>query len=201
MTETLPALSAALSPAQLPDDAVEVGRIGEPWGVKGWLKVTPFNTEPTALFSSRRWYLQPSDRGARVFDGTALLELRQTRKHAGGVVAWGQGVDDRDTAEALRGSRIFVPRSGFPQAADGEYYWVDLLGLAVENREGLPLGTVRDLLTTGPQTVLVLEGELSQGVNGQPGKPVERMIPFVAAFIDEVDTVGKRILVDWQPDF
>jgi len=88
-----------------------------------------------------------------------------------------------------------VPRSVFPKADEDEYYWVDLIGLAVENREGVALGTVRELLTTGPQTVLVLDGEVVEG------KPVERMIPFVAAFIDQVDLAGRRIVVDWQPDY
>lgn len=197
MTSPLPVLPSA----SLPEDAIEVGRIAEAWGVKGWFKVTTFSTEPAALFSSRSWFLQPSERGAPLFSGTALLEVRQTREHAGGVVAWAQGIDDRSGAEALRGSRIFVPRSGFPQTDEGEYYWVDLIGLAVENREGIALGTVRDLLTTGPQTVLVLEGEPASGDGAERGKPIERMIPFVAAFIDEVDKAGKRILVDWQPDF
>jgi 16S rRNA processing protein RimM len=53
---------------------------------------------------------------------------------------------------------------------------------------------VRDLLSTGPQTVLVLQQE-------QGDKPIERMIPFVAAFVDQVDLAGRRITVDWQPDY
>jgi 16S rRNA processing protein RimM len=117
------------------------------------------------------------------------------RTHAGGIVAWAEGIDDRSAAEALRGARVFMARSDFPATTDGEYYWVDLIGLAVENRAGQPLGTVRDLLTTGPQTVLVLDGEVVDG------KPVERMIPFVAAFIDQVDLAGRRIVADWQPDY
>ena len=62
------------------------------------------------------------------------------------------------------------------------------------NREGVALGTVRELLATGPQTVLVLAYE-------QDGKAQERMIPFVSAFVDAVDLPGKRITVDWQPDY
>jgi 16S rRNA processing protein RimM len=106
-------------------------------------------------------------------------------------------MDDRNAAESLRGARIFIPRSSFPTAADGEYYWVDLLGLQVVNREGLDLGQVRDLMSTGPQTVLVIE----QVAEAEGGKPVERMIPFVSAFVDGVDLPAKRITVDWQPDY
>ncbi|MCL4771728.1 MAG: PRC-barrel domain-containing protein, partial [Burkholderiaceae bacterium] len=68
------------------------------------------------------------------------------------------------------------------------------IGLEVINREGVSLGEVRDLLSTGPQTVLVLQQE-------QGDKPIERMIPFVAAFVDQVDLAGRRITVDWQPDY
>lgn len=185
----------ALAPAELPTDAVEIGRITDAWGVKGWFKVLSHSSQPAALLSGKQWYLQPTERGPRSFEGTVQVALRQVREHAGGIVAWAQGIDDRSAAESLRGARIFVPRAAFPETGDGEYYWVDLIGLAVQNREGVALGTVRDLLSTGPQTVLVLDGEVVEG------KPVERMIPFVAAFIDEVDLAGRRIVVDWQPDF
>ncbi len=103
-------------------------------------------------------------------------------------------VDDRNAAEALRGARIFVPRSSFPTANTDEYYWVDLIGLDVVNREGVALGQVRELLSTGPQTVLVLE-------YFEDSKVLERMIPFVSAYVDNVDLSGRRITVDWQPDY
>ncbi|WP_019701431.1 ribosome maturation factor RimM [Paracidovorax oryzae] len=185
-----------LDPADLPADAVEVGRIADAWGVKGWFKVLPYSADPEALFSSKRWYLQPSEKGAKsFFTGTVLLPIRQAREHSDSVVAQAQGVDDRDAAEALRGARIFVPRSSFPTAAEDEYYWVDLIGLEVVNREGVALGTVRELLATGPQTTLVLSFPQEGGKEG------ERMIPFVSAFVDQVDMAGRRIVVDWQPDY
>jgi 16S rRNA processing protein RimM len=64
----------------------------------------------------------------------------------------------------------------------------------VVNREGLALGQVRELLHTGPQTVLVL-------AYLEEGKSKERMIPFVGVYIDAVDLVSKRITADWQADF
>jgi 16S rRNA processing protein RimM len=123
-----------------------------------------------------------------------LLKIREAKDHSGTVVATAQEVDDRDAAEALRGARVFVPRSSFPTASPDEYYWVDLIGLAVVNREGVELGTVKELLSTGPQTVLVLEYQ-------EEGKTLERMIPFVSAYVDSVDLPGRRITVDWQPDY
>ncbi len=188
------ATSLTLEPAVLPEDAVEIARIADAWGVKGWFKVVPHSASPGALFSAKEWYLLPSERGAKTFTGTVLLKIRQAKDHSDTVVAWAEGVDDRDAAEALRGARVFVPRSSFPSTGNDEYYWVDLIGLQVVNREGVVLGDVRELLSTGPQTVLVLGYE-------QDGKAQERMIPFVSAFVDKVELPEKRITVDWQPDY
>jgi 16S rRNA processing protein RimM len=186
--------TVSLAPAELPADAVEVGRIADAWGVKGWFKVLSHSSSPQALFSAKTWYLQPSERGPRAFAGTVVLPIRQAKDHSDTVVAWAQGIDDRNAAEALRGARIFIPRSSFPATTEDEYYWVDLIGLAVINREGVDLGEVRELMSTGPQTVLVLGYE-------EQGKPKERMIPFVSAFVDKVDRPARRITVDWQPDY
>ena len=188
------ALPAGVEPAELPADAIEVGRIADAWGIKGWFKVLSHSADPEALFSSKRWYLQPAEKGVQTFSGTVLLRIRDAKDHSGTVVATAQEVDDRNAAEALRGARVFVPRSSFPTAGADEYYWVDLIGLAVVNREGVHLGTVRELVSTGPQTVLVLEYD-------EEGKPHERMIPFVSAYVDAVDLAGRRITVDWQPDY
>ncbi|HQQ69013.1 MAG TPA: ribosome maturation factor RimM, partial [Alicycliphilus sp.] len=146
-----------LQAADLPPDAVEVGRITDAWGVKGWFKVLPYSGNPEALLAAKSWFLQPAEKGGKsFFTGTVLLPMRQARTHSDSVVAWAQGVEDRDGAQALRGARIFVPRAAFPVAGDDEYYWVDLIGLAVVNREGVALGSVRELLAMGPQTTLVL---------------------------------------------
>ena len=183
-----------LEPAELPADAVEVGRIADAWGIKGWFKVLAYSADPEALFSSKRWYLQPAERGPKTFVGTVKLAIREAKEHSDTVVASAQEVDDRTAAEALKGARIFIPRSSFPTAATDEFYWVDLLGLDVVNREGVALGQIRDLLSTGPQTVLVMEYT-------EDGKTLERMIPFVSQFVDGVDLPGRRITVDWQPDY
>jgi 16S rRNA processing protein RimM len=189
-----PQLPAEIEPAALPADAVEVGRIADAWGVKGWFKVLPHSADPQALFSSKRWYLQPSEKGPKTFSGVVLLRIREAKDHSDVVVARADGVEDRSGAELLKGARVFIPRSSFPSAAEDEYYWVDLLGLDVVNREGVQLGRVKELLSTGPQTVLVLEYEAE-------GKPQERMLPFVAAYVDKVDLQGRRIEVDWQADY
>lgn len=181
----------ALETAELPADAIEVGRIADAWGIKGWFKVLPHSAVPEALFSSKRWFLQAPGASAK----TAFrLAIREAKEHSNCIVASSEDVPDRNAAEALRGARVFVPRSSFPTAGDDEYYWIDLIGLSVVNREGVVLGTVRELLATGPQTTLVLTAE-------EDGKPVERMVPFVSVFVDKVDLPGRLITVDWQPDY
>lgn len=184
----------APEPAELPPDAVEVGRILDAWGIKGWFKILPYSASPEALFSSKRWFLQPAERGARTFAGTVRLSIKEAREHADSIVASAHEVPDRTAAEALKGARIFIPRSSFPTPEEGEYYWVDLIGLAVVNREDVVLGTVSDLMATGPQQVLVIGYE-------EAGKRQERLIPFVDAYVDQVDLDAKRITVDWQPDY
>ena len=180
-----------LETADLPADAIEVGRIVDAWGIKGWFKVQPHSAQPEALFSSKRWFLQlPGAAAGQAF----RLAIREAKEHSDYVVASSTGVPDRNAAEALRGARVLVPRSSFPTAGDDEYYWVDLIGLAVVNREGIALGHVRELLATGPQTTLVLASE-------EDGKPVERMVPFVSAFVESVDLSSRLIKVDWQPDY
>ncbi|MFY7981921.1 MAG: ribosome maturation factor RimM [Limnohabitans sp.] len=199
-----------LETAALPADAIEIGRITDAWGIKGWFKVLPHSASPEALFSAQSWFLLPPDRPMKPQRGTAtalaslqgwtqplLLNILEVKDHSDTVVARAQGIDDRNASESLRGGRIFVSRASFPAAAEGEYYWVDLIGLQVLNREGVDLGQVRDLMSTGPQTVLVIEA----APETEGAKPVERMIPFVAAFVDGVDLPGKRITVDWQPDY
>jgi 16S rRNA processing protein RimM len=194
--------TSGFAASSLPEDAVEVGRVLGAWGVKGWLKILPHSSDPEALFAAQAWFLQaPEARfrpGFAVFAGTVTAPVEEAKVHSDSVVAKFAGVDDRTAAEAFRGARIFLPRTAFPPAAKDEYYWVDLIGLHVVNREGVALGTVRDLMATGPNSVLCVEYAVKiEGV----AKLQERMIPFVSAYVDTVDLASKRIMVDWQPDY
>ncbi len=185
---------AGLEAADMPVDAVEVGRVADAWGIKGWFKVLPYSADPQALFSTKRWYLKPAEVGAKTFEGVAKLSIKEAKDHSDAVVACAHDVPDRSAAEALRGARIFISRSSFPTAATDEYYWVDLIGLEVINRQNESLGKVRELLSTGPQTVLVIEYL-------QDGKLQDRMVPFVSVYVDNVDLAARRIVVDWQTDY
>jgi 16S rRNA processing protein RimM len=186
--------------APWPDDAIEVGIIIDAWGVKGWFKVKAFSANPQALFSSKRWLLRPPEatRPGSVFNAASLpslLKIVAAKEHGDLVVAQAQDVVDRPGAEALRGARVFVPRGSFPTAGPDEYYWVDLVGLAVVNRQGEQLGDVVGLIDTGPHSVLRVA---PAGVTDEAG---QRLIPFVAAFVDAVSLPERRITVDWGLDY
>ena len=184
-----------------PDDAIEVGRIVDAWGLKGWIKVQPFAADPQALFSSRRWFILPSEK-AGVTRPTSLagslptlLKITQVKDHGDVVVALAQEVPDRSAAEAMRGARVFIGRGSFPTAGPDEFYWVDLIGLDVVNREGAALGQVVGLLDTGPHSVLRVMPA------GDTKEEAERLIPFVAAYVDEVSLEQRRVTVDWGLDY
>ena len=202
-------MSAAARPpgahADWPADAIEVGRIGDAWGLKGWFKVQPFAADPQALFSSRRWFLLPSEKSAQlpraVHLGAAipsLLKITQIKDHGEVVVGLAQEVVDRSGAESLRGARVFIGRASFPTVEPDEFYWVDLIGLAVVNRDGVALGSVVGLIDTGPHSVLRV---LPEGAAPDAGDAAERLIPFVAAYVDDVSLAQRTIRVDWGLDY
>ena len=199
MTQALPGPNEAPG---FPDDAIEVGLVLGAWGIKGGIRVRPFSRDPEALFASRRWFLRPPEGkpGPRAPSAwPAMLHITGSKPQGDSVVATAQELPDRNAAEALQGARIFIARSSFPSVGVGEYYWIDLIGLAVINREGLALGRVVGLIDTGAHSVLQLRRpDAAEGVTGEA---TERLIPFVAAYIDDVNLPERRITVDWGLDY
>ncbi len=194
-----------------PDDAVEVGRVLGAWGIKGGIRVMPFSKTAEALFVSRVWFIRPPESptalaGPRLAPAglpyPPLLHVTGSKPQGDAVVATARELPDRNAAEAMKGARIFVPRSSFPTAGDGEFYWIDLIGLAVVNRQGEALGEVVGLIDTGPHSVLRIDPAAAAGAESDPAAPAEeRLIPFVAAYIDAVDLPARRISVDWGLDY
>ena len=106
------------------------------------------------------------------------------------LVANFPGVTDRDVAESMIGTEIYIARSALPPPSADEYYWVDLEGLDVQTVEGVKLGIASHLFSTGSNDVLVTRGDR------------ERMIPFVMGdFVKSVDFEANLIVVDWDPEF
>ncbi len=159
-----------------------MGRITAPFGVKGWVKVQPNTAEPRNLLAYKTWWVD----GEGGWRETAIPEARV---HGRAVVARVEGCEDRDAAAALRGRQVAVPRTTLPGTKSGEYYWADLIGLAVVNGAGQALGRIAGLLQTGANDVLVVAGER------------ERLIPFIADVIRDVDLAAGVVRVEWDADF
>jgi 16S rRNA processing protein RimM len=191
-----PAIDAA---DEMPADAIEVARVIDAWGLKGWIKLHPFASDPQALFSSRRWHLLPPAQGLAQAALPPLLHITHSKTHGDTVVAAARELADRDAARALRGARVFIARSSFPTAGDDEYYWVDLIGAEVINREGQALGRVSALIDTGAHSVLCVRRP--DAAPDAPDTQAERLIPFVAAYVDAVDMAARCIRVDWGLDY
>jgi 16S rRNA processing protein RimM len=160
-----------------------LGRVLGAFGVRGELKIHSFTDPESALLRYQPWLLVHHGSEREL----AGVQGRVTNK---GVNATFPGVADRDAAQALAGAEIWVPRSRLPSPKPGEYYWVDLEGLEVVNREGVVLGRVSHLFDTAANQVMVVSGDR------------ERLIPFLeGSFVLKVDFAAGRIDVDWDADF
>lgn len=169
---------------------VVLGRIVAPYGVKGWVKVHPFGDDPASWRGMPRWWLGPEAEGK----DWRQVGLREIRPHGQAWVARLEGVDDRTAAEGLAGLFVGAPRDALPLTDEGEFYWADLVGLAVENARGECLGRVAELVETGANPVLVVRA-------GEARDAQERLLPFVAQVVKDVDLAGGRILVAWERDW
>lgn len=167
----------------MPADLVELGAVRGAYGVQGWVRIQPFDAEAKVLRSARRWWLQ--HRGH-----VSAVEVAAARHHGTVLLAKWQGWERPEAVEAVRGAVVAVPRSEFPALAAGEYYWSDLIGAQVINREGVQLGRVQSLASNGVHDLLQVEG----GARAL-------LVPLVPAYVDAVDVAGRVIRVDWQADW
>lgn len=160
-----------------------VGRIGGSHGLRGDVKVVSYTEPREQLLQISPWHLRRPD-GVE-----ASLSVVSGSAEGKRLVARLEGVEDRDGARAWLDANVAVRRGQLPNAEAGRYYWVDLIGLSVVNREGVGLGTVATLMETGANDVLVVQGER------------ERLIPFVPGLVVlEVDLEAGVIEVDWLPE-
>ncbi|MDR2688911.1 MAG: ribosome maturation factor RimM [Azoarcus sp.] len=170
---------------------IVLGRIVAPFGVKGWLNIQPFGDEP--LRTMTHWWLcRESDAPAEQWRQYRLIDCRE---HGNGLVACLEGVVERTAAAELKGSFVAAPREMLSPLAADEFYWGDLVGLAVENEAGETLGVVDGLISTGAHDVLQLIDK------GDGGRDEQRLIPFVAAYVIDVDLTVRKIRVAWQKDW
>jgi len=159
-----------------------MGRVIAPYGVRGWIKVRPFTESPDGLLGYGTWWLGGGERWQ-------AYPLMEGRAHGALLVARLEGMETPEQAAVLKGATIAVPREALPDAGPGEYYWTDLIGLDVVNREEVALGRIAEVFETGANDVLVVRGER------------ERLIPFIGSVIEEVDMRAGRVRVDWGADY
>jgi 16S rRNA processing protein RimM len=165
-------------------DWIELGRIRAPFGIKGWLHVESHTDPPERLLAYQEWCL-------RLASGERLTRrMTEGRRHAAGLVAHLEGVDDRTEAGALTGAVIEVERTALPRLAEREYYRADLVGLRVRNLEGAELGTVK-YFVDAPAGVLMVTRE---------GSGHEHWVPAAPPHLQRVDLAAGEILVDWPAE-
>ena len=165
------------------DRRVTVGRISGLYGVAGWVKVFSYTRPKENILAYSPWQVKTSA-------GWQSYRLEAGRTQGKGLIAQLAGIGDREQARPLMGCDIAVGRGQLPDLPEGEYYWCDLIGLAVVNRQGLELGSVVEIQETGANDVLIIEG-------------YERhLVPLLMErYIMEVDLAGGRLVVDWDPEW
>ena len=168
------------------DDLVVVGRVTSVFGIKGWVKVASFTEPQDNLLDYGPWLL--NEHGT--WRATEVSEITRRSGSKGGFIARFEDCRDRDAAARYTGLDIAVPRTALPAAGTDEYYWSDLTGCRVRTVSGEELGVIDRVFATGSNDVLVVKGE---------GR--ERLIPFTAAAVPEVDLDARLVCVDWDPDF
>ncbi|MBC7755499.1 MAG: ribosome maturation factor RimM [Bdellovibrio sp.] len=161
-----------------------MGRVFAPYGVFGWLKIVPDTEVFDGLLDYKTWWIGKDDDWRE-------LTVKEAKTHNDVLVVKLQGIDDRDAAFACKGKQIAVPRALLPMLETEEYYWSDLIGLAVKNQQGVDFGKVSDVFATGANDVVVAKSEDN----------IERLIPYIAQVIVDVSLEAKTMLVDWDADF
>lgn len=167
------------------DEIVVLGRLLDPYGVRGWMHLHPFGDDPLSWRQIDSWLLGPEQGPWRP------VGLSGLKVHGDGLVVSLADVADRSAAEALKGRFLAVARSALPQPAADEFYWADLIGLRVINTAGEYIGRVQGLIETGANDVLRVLAD-----DGE-----ERLLPFVAAVVLTVDREKGEISVDWGLDW
>lgn len=163
-------------------DRIVIGRVSGVFGTRGWLKIHSYTRPRDNILTYRHWDIATPA-------GWQTHRVTDSRRQGNGIIASLENLEDRDAAVAHVNRDIGITRDRLPANEPGEYYWYDLVGMRVFNRDGVPFGRVVQLLDTGANDVLVVEGER------------KRLIPYVpGVHVDAVDLDAGRISVDWHVD-
>lgn len=164
-------------------DLVVMGVVRGAFGVKGWLRVHAETEYPESLLSYPVWWVGRESHWEPYKCERGAIHLKF-------LVAKLESIEGREAAKVLRGMQVAVPRIELPVPEEGEYYWTDLIGLEVVNRQGVVLGKVTELIKTRAHEILVVRS---------PGS--DFMIPFVAQYVLDVQLLAGKVQVDWGFDY
>ncbi|MBU2977382.1 ribosome maturation factor RimM [Alteromonas sp. C1M14] len=168
-------------------EKVIIGKIGAPYGVKGWVKINSYTDTPEGIFGYAPWQLG---------DGKEY-QIDQWRPQGKNLVAKIEGIESRDDAERIKNLDVSIDENQLPELEEGEFYWRELTGMQVVTTQGYDLGVVKDVFNTGANDVLQVRAKVNDAF-GQK----ERLIPFeMDSVIKSVDKEGGVITVDWDPGF
>lgn len=171
-------------------DTVVLGKVGAPYGVKGWFKVTTYTEELQGIFDYSPWLLL---QGGELKE----YEVEQWKPHNTSVVAKLVGVDDRDAAEAVKNLEICVYQDVLPELESDDFYWRELVGMTVVNTKGYDFGKVEQMFETGANDVMIVKANIKDAF-GQK----QRMIPYLyEQTVLSVDREKSIITVEWDPAF
>ena len=178
------------------DNIVVVGRIGSPYGVKGWMHIHSYTSPAENILDYKPWYIKKDQRAP-----WQVVDALHCRAHKKGFVAQFNGIDNRDQAAKQTGAVLGVASDSFPANQDpDEFYWRDLIGAEVVSADGVVLGHVDHLMETGAHDVLVV-APTSEPDNNDQVKKEMILIPFAADYVMQVDVLGARVTVAWDPNW
>ena len=171
-----------------------LGEITGVSGLKGWVKVFSHTAPRLQITEYKQWFLQA--KGKSENDSWQPINVKDGKVQGKNIIASLEGVQYRDQAEALVGSKIAVSSDQLEKLSEGEYYWKDLIGLNVETTEGVELGQIDWLFNTGSNDVITIKGENAEGEN------IEHLVPYIMNdYVISVSLDDSLMVVNWDPDF
>jgi 16S rRNA processing protein RimM len=152
-----------------------MGRVAGSYGIRGWIRV---DEAQQALPDCGKWWI-----------GGTQYSVEQVKQHSGTLLAQLSGLNSREAALKLKGSKVHVRRGAMPAPDEGHYYLADLVGLEVVNERGDALGVVKRWLFNGAQDVMEVAGERTH------------LVPWIPAVVRKVDLPNRRIEIEWGADW
>jgi 16S rRNA processing protein RimM len=189
-----------------PNDLILIGHIRDAFSIHGWIKVYTHSNQADTLVNTKIWWLQKIAQRDMAKQNTATqpdlnslqsVEITQTKVHIDHIVAQIKGCTTRNQAETYKGQQIWISRAAFPETDDDEHYWVDLIGMHVINQQGESLGTISELSDNGAHDII----HVTEQATEHNQTPTTRLIPYVDAYILNIDDEKREILVDWGLDY